>query len=90
MSFFEAEIISVGTVESKERINNLRVVKGLSLEISDSVPNTKEIGRDDYFKGVSYQLTLSQAKEMADKLSRQIEILESLSERKSIVLKEDR
>lgn len=86
MSFCESQEISVGIIESKERSNSLRVVKGLSLEISGSILNAKEIGRDDHFKGISYQLTLSQAKEMVKKLSTQIEILESLSERKSIIL----
>lgn len=86
MSFCESQEISVGTIELKERSNSLRVVKGLSLEISDSILNAKEVGRDDHLKGISYQLTLSQAKEMVKKLSTQIEILESLSERKSIIL----
>ena len=89
MSFTQHEAISATARESKGTIDGKRVVDRVDLEIAKSSPSQefKGTGRSDWFVGITYQLTISQAMALAESLSKQIDLLREMENKGQIVLK---
>lgn len=89
MSFTKHEAISAAARESKGTIDGKRVVDRVDLEIAKSIPSQEfnGTGRSDWFKGTTYQLTISQAEVLAESLSKQIDQLRQMENKGQIVLK---
>jgi hypothetical protein len=50
VSFIESKEISVSFPEA-EKVGNQRFIEGFVLEIADSIPKSKMVGRTDYLSG---------------------------------------
>ena len=68
MSQSESEPISVYVNDTGEKVDGKRVVEGISVEISNSVPCSDISGRTDWFEGKQFKLSVEEAEALYNQL----------------------
>ncbi|MBU3071718.1 hypothetical protein KOI40_17970 [Aestuariicella sp. G3-2] len=89
MSISEFEGISVSAREAEKKTNGKRTIDRIEIEISDSLPIKQEYenSRSDFFRGISFSLSINDAEILLEKLGEKLGYIKKLESQGHISIK---